>query len=248
MDESALAKLYAKLTGPAADHSGPCPPASELVRLALDELPPDRRGVLQREVEACVECAGDLARLQSALLWYDAKEGSLLAGARARTLPPTEAAPGPLARATMHLTENAQGLADFVRRVIDGIRDLADAQAPTLAMRPGYRAATADTIHAAVAGPAGSPAPATPFRVVRAEIEADGRLVLDISTTASVPKGVDRVQATLQVGDARLVLPPAELFTDGRATVVARLPIRGRAVRIPVGAIEVILTSSGPGS
>ncbi|MFT7541589.1 MAG: hypothetical protein ACI9K5_002561, partial [Gammaproteobacteria bacterium] len=85
------------------------------------------------------------------------------------------------------------------------------------------------------------------FEIVRAEIEPDGRFVLELSSRDPVPAGLDRLEVVLLAGSERILLPPGKLFGDGLATLITRLPVATPVQRIPAACLGLRVSSSSDG-
>jgi hypothetical protein len=157
-------------------------------------------------------------------------------------------------------------LADLGRQAADAAADLHDmllglreaalapAMAPARGVR-GFRASVSPTVDAVVVDRTGALAlddsgkPRTVrFHVIRAEVEPDGRLVLDLSTEdPTVRAGAGRrfvVNATIQHGHWRLVLPSEPIYSEGRVAFACNL-VEGVEIHdLPASAIRLTLAET----
>jgi hypothetical protein len=241
MKQTDLEKLYARLIAPGGKHPDVCVFPQALTELACGTASPELRVQLEREVGECTECTADLAELKQALTWFEHNQRSLLSDVRARL----GLTPG---RLTVFLADAGETVRRVLAEVLEGIGELARVQPPAPVLATGMRSGPGERIEARlswrdeVAG--GTPELALSFVSVRAEIEPDGRLILDISTLDNVPPGIDRIEAALCIGEQRVILPATHLTPDGRATIVARLLGASALPRIPISAVELRLIRS----
>ena len=241
MKRTDLEKLYARLIAPTGEHPGVCVFPQALSELARGTASPEQRAQLEREVGECPECTADLADLKQALTWFERNERSLLSDVRTRL----GFTPG---RLTVFLADAGETVRRVLAEVLEGIGELARAEPPTPVLATGMRSGSGEGIEARLTwrheADGETPELALSFVPARAEIEPDGRLILDLSTLDEVPPGIDRIEVALCFGEQRVILPATHLTPEGRATIVARLPGAAALPRIPTTAVDLRLVRS----
>jgi hypothetical protein len=242
MNADDLRKLHERVIDPGGTQDGVCPSHEQLLALALDELPSAERASVQLRVEACASCTEDLGVLVQSLEGFEGRRDSLFESIRSR-LSPSAQEPD---RAPFGV-RLADATREALERVLTGMADLARELSPQAALQPGFRSAERQKVDATVDGLATRLPTSISFEIVRAEIEPDGRFVLELSSRDPVPAGLDRLEVVLLAGSERILLPPGKLFGDGLATLITRLPVATPVQRIPAACLGLRVSSSSDG-
>ncbi|MFT5290648.1 MAG: hypothetical protein ACI9EF_002978 [Pseudohongiellaceae bacterium] len=242
MNADDLRKLHERVVDPGGKQDGVCPSHEQLLALALDELPSAERASVQLRVEACASCTEDLGTLVQSLQSFEGRRDRLFENIRSRlSVSASEPARVPFGVRLADATREA------LERLLTGMADLARDLSTQAALQPGFRSAERQKIDAPVDGIATQSPTSVSFEIVRAEIEQDGRFVLELSTRDPVPAGLDRLEVVLLAGSERILLPPGKLFGDGLATLIARLPVAMPLQQIPAACLALRVSSSNDG-
>lgn len=155
------------------------------------------------------------------------------------------------------LLDRALGSVDeAVGRLLAGLQELGSHLVPVAVA--GYRAETASVLDALVFDADGRLAldedgepVAVRFDIVRAELSADGRFVLDLSTADRGYWKSDAAAfvaaATLEHGSTQLELPDEEILGSGRATIIVQFAPGLSIERIPTKAIRLTIRPARSG-
>ncbi len=245
MNPSDLSRLRDWLTDVKACSDG-CPSDADLVDFVLESLEDGRAATVRKSVDECESCQDRVAELRESFTWLDARRE-----AGAARLGPTYARPDPSAtprpRVTEFLRARGREIREFAQALLDDIVDLARATPPVPAVAAGTRSGSGSKVQADVDPAAGIVDEPVPFDIVTAEIAADGRLTLVLSTDKSIPVRNPRARVALVAGDRRLVLDPVEV-KEGRIEVAAQLGTTGERQVLPVAVISLQLQSGESGA
>ena len=234
-----FAELAAKAAAAGVEPWASCPGRDLLGCFVADKIPQTEQGASLREriaahLEACSACREAAAEAR-------------------RTL----AAVLVIRLADLH--ERTSQAAEAARHMLLAIQAMAIARnaRPRAHARAGYRGAPETSLTALVLDQHGNVAldeDANPrrarFRLVRAELESDGHLVLALTTKeASVCErrgSTFLVAASLQHENRKIVLPPEKIYADGHATIVGNLPASVEIRNVPPATITLTVMKSGP--
>jgi len=239
MDPKDLERFRETLFDRSSVHAGTCPGLDDLVAFLSDALSEDRAGWVRAETARCEGCQEDLARLRTDLGWFDQVRAGALSRMRAELAAQSA---GPQARSRLvQLAKAGNEMLAVVREALEGLLELARVE-PPVPVTVGMRSSRPQLVSSAIEDPTERPGPQ--FHVVHAQVEADGRLHVDLSSDAALPaspSGAWVAQLGVTAGSTTLVCEPVELLADGRLTVVQRLPVAMGVPRIPATSLRVVL-------